>query len=185
MSRVGKLPITVPAGVTVTIDGLSVQVKGPKGSLSRVFSQGMTLAMEEGAVKVTRESDAPTMRALHGTTRALLQNMVTGVSSGFTKILEIDGVGYRANMDGKNLVLHVGYSHPVVVPPEDGISFEVDERTRQVKVNGYDAEQVGQVTSDIRKIRPPEPYKGKGIRYLGERVRRKAGKSAKGAKGKK
>jgi len=120
VSRVGKLPITVPAGVTVSIDGLAVQVKGPKGTLKRTFSQGMTLEMEEGVVKVTRASDAPTMRALHGTTRALLQNMVTGVSAGFTKILEIDGVGYRANMDGKNLVLNVGFSHPVVVSPEIG-----------------------------------------------------------------
>lgn len=185
MSRVGRLPVTVPAGVTVAVDGLAVQVKGPKGSLQRVFAPGVNLSLEGNQLKVTRESDAPTLKALHGTTRALIQNMVTGVSTGFTKVLEIDGVGYRANMDGKNLVLNVGYSHPVVVEPQVGITFEVDEKTRQVKVNGADAEQVGQVAADIRKIRPPEPYKGKGIHYLGEKIRRKAGKSGKGGKGKK
>jgi large subunit ribosomal protein L6 len=185
MSRVGRLPVSVPTGVSVAIDGLAVQVKGPKGTLQRTFAPGMTVELEGSLVKVTRASDAPTLRALHGTTRALIQNMVTGVSTGFTKVLEIDGVGYRANMDGVNLVLNVGYSHSIVVAPEPGISFEVDEKTRQVKVNGYDAEQVGQVAADIRKIRPPEPYKGKGIHYLGEKIRRKAGKSGKGGKGKK
>jgi large subunit ribosomal protein L6 len=185
VSRVGRLPVAIPAGVSVAIDGLAVQVKGPKGTLARTFAPGVALELDDKLVKVTRESDAPTLRALHGTTRALIQNMVTGVSTGFTKVLEIDGVGYRANMDGKNLVLNVGYSHPIVVEPQDGISFEVDEKTRQIKVNGANAEQVGQVAADIRKVRPPEPYKGKGIHYLGEKIRRKAGKSGKGGKGKK
>lgn len=185
MSRVGRLPVTIPAGVSVAIDGLAVQVKGPKGTLQRIFAPGVAVEQDAGHVKVTRASDAPMLRALHGTTRALIQNMVTGVSTGFTKVLEVDGVGYRANLDGKNLVLNVGYSHPVVVEPQSGISFEVDEKTRQIKVNGFDAEQVGQVAADIRKIRPPEPYKGKGIHYLGEKIRRKAGKSGKGGKGKK
>jgi large subunit ribosomal protein L6 len=133
-------------------------------------------------VVVQRSSEEARIRALHGTTRALLQNMVTGVSTGFTKVLEVDGVGYRTEMDGTNLVLYVGYSHPVVVEPPAGISFEADAKTRQVKVNGYDREQVGQVAANIRKIRPPEPYKGKGIRYQGERIRRKAGKAGKGKK---
>lgn len=185
MSRVGRLPITVPAGVNVELDGLHVRVKGPKGTMERTFAPGVSISLENNTLAVTRESDAPTLRALHGTTRALLNNMVTGVSTGFTKVLEIDGVGYRANMDGKNLVLNVGYSHPVVLEPPAGITYEVDEKVRQVKVMGCDIEQIGQVTSDIRKIRPPEPYKGKGIHYLGEKIRRKAGKSGKGGKGKK
>jgi large subunit ribosomal protein L6 len=185
MSRVGRLPVTVPAGVSVEIDGLAVKIKGPKGTLARTFAGGVTISQENNQVNVTRASDAPFLRALHGTTRALIQNMVTGVSAGFTKVLEIDGVGYRASMDGKNLVLNLGYSHPVIVEPPDGIAFAVDEKTRQVKVNGSDPEQIGQVSADIRKIRPPEPYKGKGVHYLGEKIRRKAGKSGKGGKGKK
>ena len=185
MSRVGRLPVSVPTGVSVEIDGLAVKIKGPKGTLARTFAYGMTLSLEENQVKVVRASDAPSMRALHGTTRALIQNMVTGVSTGFTKVLEIDGVGYRAAMDGKNLVLNLGFSHPVTVEPPDGISFAVDEKTRQIKVMGTDPEQIGQVSADIRKIRPPEPYKGKGVHYLGEKIRRKAGKSGKGGKGKK
>ena len=184
MSRIGRLPVVVPAGVQVTLDGTNLSVKGPKGELSRGFSNEMEISMDNGQIEVKRSSDAPTIRALHGMTRALIQNMVTGVSTGFTKVLEIDGVGYRAEMNGKNLVLHVGYSHPVEITPEEGISFEVDTKTRQVKVNGFDKEQVGQVAADLRKIRPPEPYKGKGLHYLGERIRRKAGKSGKG-KGKK
>jgi large subunit ribosomal protein L6 len=138
--------------------------------------------MEGNQLLVQRDSDEPTVRALHGTTRALIQNMVTGVSSGFTTILEIDGVGYRAEMDGKNLVLYVGYSHPVVVEPPAGITFDVDTKTRQIKVMGFDKEQLGQLCANIRKIRPPEPYKGKGIHYLGEKIRRKAGKSGKAKK---
>jgi large subunit ribosomal protein L6 len=183
MSRVGRLPVDVPASVQVEIDGLSVKVKGPKGTLQRTFAPGVAVALENGQVLVTRESDAAPLRALHGTTRALIHNMVTGVATGFTKVLEIEGVGYRANMDGKTLVLALGYSHPVRVEPPDGITFDVDEKTRQVKVSGNDPELIGQVAADIRKIRPPEPYKGKGVHYLGEKVRRKAGKSGKGGKG--
>jgi len=182
VSRVGRLPVTVPSGVQVDIQGLYVRIKGPKGSMERTFAPGVAIKMEEDTVVVTRESDAPTHRALHGTARAVINNMVTGVSTGFTKVLEIDGVGYRAEMSGNNLMLFVGYSHPVQVPPPDGISFDVDTKTRQVKVSGYDKELVGQVSANIRSIRPPEPYHGKGIRYAGEKIRRKAGKSGKGKK---
>jgi large subunit ribosomal protein L6 len=174
----------VPSGVTVDIDGLTVRIKGPKGQMERTFAQGVTIAKEDGGLVVSRGSDAPTLRALHGTTRALINNMVTGVSTGFTRVLEIDGVGYRAEMSGKTLMLYVGYSHPVPFEPPAGISFDVDTKTRQIKVNGFDKEQVGQVAANIRSIRPPEPYHGKGIHYLGERIRRKAGKAGKG-KGKK
>jgi len=184
VSRVGRLPVTVPSGVQVDIQGLNVRVKGPKGQLERTFAPGVTIKMEDGSVVVTRESEAPTIRALHGTSRALLNNMVTGVSTGFTRVMEIDGVGYRAELSGKNLMLYVGYSHPVEVPPPDGITFDVDTKTRQVKVSGSDKEQVGQVAANIRSVRPPEPYHGKGIRYAGEKIRRKAGKAGKG-KGKK
>ncbi|MBI4928110.1 MAG: 50S ribosomal protein L6 [Anaerolineae bacterium] len=183
MSRIGRLPIAVPANVQVDIDGLTVKVKGPKGVMERTFVPGVAVNLEQGQLLVTRVNDEPRNRALHGTTRALLNNMVTGVNTGFTKVLEIDGVGYRASMDGKTLVLNVGYSHPVRIEPEEGISFEVDEKIRQIKVNGSDIEQIGQVAADIRKIRPPEPYKGKGIHYLGEKIRRKAGKAGKGGKG--
>ncbi len=184
MSRVGRLPVTVPSGVQVDVKGLNVRVKGPKGTIERTFAPGVTIQMEDGHVVVQRESEAPTVRALHGTTRALINNMITGVNTGFTKALEIDGVGYRAEMSGKNLMLYVGYSHPVEVPPPDGITFEVDAKTRQIRVIGSDKEQVGQVAANVRGIRPPEPYHGKGIRYAGEKIRRKAGKSGKG-KGKK
>lgn len=182
MSRIGRLPVTIPAGVQVNIDGSEVHVKGPKGELKRSFSPLVSLSMEGNQLVVQRGSDEPTARALHGTTRALIQNMVTGVSTGFTTVLEIEGVGYRAEMDGKNLVLYVGYSHPVVVEPPAGIAFDVDTKTRQIKVMGFDKEQLGQLCANIRKIRPPEPYKGKGIHYLGEKIRRKAGKSGKAKK---
>lgn len=184
MSRIGRLPVTVPDIVQVKVNGSEVHVKGPKGEMSFLFSPVVDIKLENKQVVVTRNSDEPRIRALHGTTRALIQNMVTGVSTGFTRVLEIDGVGYRPDMNGKNLMLYVGYSHPVEVPPPDGISFEVDAKARQVKIMGRDKEQVGQVASDIRKIRPPEPYKGKGVHYLGEHIRRKAGKSGK-TKGKK
>jgi large subunit ribosomal protein L6 len=179
VSRIGRLPVVVPSGVQVTVDGLNVSVKGPKGELKRTFTPAVDIALEAGQVIVTRKSDEATYRALHGTTRALIQNMVTGVSAGFTKVLEVEGVGYRAEMDGKKLVLYLGFSHPVILEPDDGISYEADAKTRQVKVNGVDREQVGQVAANIRKIRPPEPYHGKGVRYQGERIRRKAGKAGK------
>lgn len=177
MSRIGRLPVAVPPGVVVKIDGTDVHVKGRLGELARSFSSEMTITLEGNEVIVKRSSDEQKVRALHGTTRALLNSMVYGVSTGFTKVLEVQGVGYRAEMDDKTLVLYVGYSHPVRVEPPAGISFEVDTKTRQVKVNGYDKEQVGQVSANVREIRPPEPYHGKGIRYLDEKVRRKAGKT--------
>jgi large subunit ribosomal protein L6 len=182
MSRVGRLPVPIPGGVQVTIDGSHVKVKGPKGELQRTFAPSIGIVMEKGQINITRQSEAASERALHGTTRAVLANMIHGVSSGFATVLEVEGVGYRAEMGGKNLMLYVGYSHPVEVPPPAGISFEVDQKTRQIKVMGIDKEQVGQTAADIRKVRPPEPYHGKGIRYAGERVRRKAGKAGKGAK---
>jgi len=182
VSRIGRLPVVVPTGVQVNLDGSLVHIKGPKGELKREFSPAIAIALDNGQIAVSRSSEEANVRALHGMTRALIQNMVTGVSQGFTKVLEIDGVGYRAEMDGKNLKLFVGYSHPVIVEPLSGISFDVDTKTRQIKVMGYDREVVGQVTADIRKIRPPEPYHGKGIHYLGEKIRRKAGKAGKAKK---
>jgi large subunit ribosomal protein L6 len=184
VSRIGRLPITVPAGVQVQVNGLEVHVKGPKGELKKEFLPVIDIKLDGNSVNVTRSSEEPSIRALHGTTRALISNMVIGVSTGFSRVLSVEGVGYRPEMSGKNLVLFVGYSHPVTVEPPSGISFEVDTKARLVKVLGFDKEQVGQVASDIREIRPPEPYKGKGIRYQNEKVRRKAGKAGKG-KGKK
>jgi large subunit ribosomal protein L6 len=168
--------------VQINVQGSDVHVKGPKGEIKRTFSPQIGIALENGELVITRKSDDPKERALHGTTRAVIANMVHGVSSGFETVLEVQGVGYRAEMQGKDLALFVGYSHPVKVPPPDGISFEVDQKTRQVKVLGYDREVVGQTAAEIRRIRPPEPYHGKGIRYLGEKIRRKAGKAGKGAK---
>ena len=184
MSRIGRLPITVPAGVKVDINGSEVTVKGPKGEMKRLFSPIIAIEQEGSEITVKRSSDEASVRALHGTTRALLHNMVVGVSTGFTVVLEVEGVGYRAEMNGKNLVLYVGYSAPKEVVPPEGISFEVDAKAKpmQIKVNGYDREQVGQVAADIRFIRPVEPYKGKGIHYQGEHIRRKAGKSGKAKK---
>jgi large subunit ribosomal protein L6 len=179
VSRIGRMPVVLPKGVEVQVKGSSVHVKGPKGEMSRTFPASMQISLEDGQVVVNRPSDERTHRALHGMTRALINNMVVGVSTGFEKILEINGVGYRAEMNGKNLVLNVGFSHPVVVEPPKGISFEVDARTRQIKIMGYDKQEVGQVAANIREIRPPEPYKGKGIKYLSEKIRRKAGKAGK------
>jgi large subunit ribosomal protein L6 len=173
------MPVEVPQGVDVEIKGSHVRVKGPKGRLEHTFPAVMDISMEDGQIAVKRPSDERTHRALHGMTRALINNMVLGVSQGFEKILEVNGVGYRAEMKGKNLVLNVGYSHPVEVEPPDGIAFDVDTRSRQIRVQGYDKAVVGQVAADIRKVRPPEPYKGKGIKYLDERIRRKAGKAGK------
>jgi large subunit ribosomal protein L6 len=173
------MPITIPDGVEIKIKGSHVHVKGPKGEMQHTFPADMQIKFDNGEVSVSRPSDEPNHRALHGMTRALINNMVVGVSSGFSKILEVNGVGYRAGMDGNNLVLNVGFSHPVEVEPPEGIEFEVDERTRQITVKGYDKQVVGHVAADIRKVRPPEPYKGKGIKYLDERIRRKAGKAGK------
>lgn len=181
MSRIGKLPVDVPSGVQVNVQGTNVSVKGPKGELQRVFSPLMDIALENNQVVVSRKADNAEERALHGTTRAVIANMVHGVSTGFEIVLELEGVGYRSEMDGNTLVLHVGFSHPVRVDPLDGISFEADQKTRQIKVLGYNREVVGQTAAEIRRVRPPEPYHGKGIRYLGEKIRRKAGKAGKGA----
>lgn len=180
MSRIGQLPVEIPDGVQVDIKGSNVHVKGPKGELKRTFSPLIKINQEENVITVERKSDAPAERALHGTTRAVLANMIHGVSAGFERVLEIQGVGYRAEMNGNNLVLNVGYSHPVEMAPPDGITFEADAKSRLIKVLGYNKEVVGQVAANIRKVRPPEPYHGKGIRYEGEYVRRKAGKAGKG-----
>jgi large subunit ribosomal protein L6 len=174
--------VAVPNGVQINVQGSDVHVKGPKGEMKRSFSPQIEIALEDGQLVIKRKSDDPKERALHGTTRAVLANMVHGVSSGFEVVLEVQGVGYRAELQGKDLALFVGYSHPVKMTPPAGISFEVDQKARQIKVLGYDREVVGQTASEIRRVRPPEPYHGKGIRYLGEKVRRKAGKAGKGAK---
>jgi large subunit ribosomal protein L6 len=177
MSRIGKAPITVPAGVEVAIDGSHVAVKGPKGQLARTVSSEMQLTLEDGTLTVSRPSDSKQHRSLHGLTRTLIANMVTGVTTGFEKRLEIVGVGYRAAMKGKDLEIQVGYSHPVTVSAPEFVEFEVPAATAIV-VKGIDKQQVGQVAANIRSIRKPEPYKGKGIRYAGEVVRRKVGKRA-------
>jgi large subunit ribosomal protein L6 len=176
------LPVEIPGGVQVNLKGPLVHVKGPKGELQRSFSPMIGIVLENNQLVITRKSDNPAERALHGTTRAVLANMVHGVSKGFETVLEVEGVGYRAEMNGKNLMLYVGYSHPVEMEPPAGISFATDAKTRQIKVMGFDKEVVGQVAANVRKVRPPEPYHGKGLRYQGERVRRKAGKAGKGAK---
>jgi large subunit ribosomal protein L6 len=179
VSRVGRMPITVPNGVKVSIEANQIRVEGPRGNLERTFRPEMVVKMEDGSIRVKRPSDEPQMRAYHGLTRALIDNMIHGVSEGFEKVLQVEGVGYRPELDGKDLVLYVGYSHEVRVPPPEGINFDVDTRARLIRIQGIDKEQVGQVAADIRRIRPPEPYKGKGIRYQGEQVRRKAGKAGK------
>lgn len=176
MSRIGKLPVPVPDGVEVRIDGAHVTVKGPRGVLDRSFDPDMEITQSEGAVSVKRASDEARHRALHGLTRSLIANMVTGVSRGYEKRLEIHGVGYRAEQKGGNVVFSVGYSHTVTVEPPEGITLSVESPTL-VGVSGNDKEKVGQMAAEIRAIRPPEPYKGKGIRYAGEHVRRKAGKA--------
>jgi large subunit ribosomal protein L6 len=178
MSRIGKMPVDMPSGVDVKVDGTHVTVKGSKGELSRQFNDRVSFSIEDGVITVVREDDTRESRALHGLSRALLANMVQGVSEGFSKVLEIQGVGYRASLKGSDIELLVGFSHAVDVKAPKGITFEVPEPTRIV-VSGIDKEQVGQVAADIRKVRPPEPYKGKGIRYAGEYVRRKAGKAGK------
>lgn len=179
MSRIGRMPVVIPKGVDIEIKGSHVRVKGPNGELARTFPAAMKIEMENGEIIVQRPTDESMHRALHGMTRALINNMVVGVSSGFEKKLEINGVGYRAELSGKTLVLHVGYSHPVMIEPPEGIVFDWDARSRQIKITGYDKEMVGQVAANIRRVRPPEPYKGKGIKYLEEKLRRKAGKAGK------
>lgn len=183
MSRIGKLPIVVPAGVDVTSVDHTIKVKGPKGELSREMHPDMIVQIDNGTVTVDRPSDIGTHRALHGLTRALIANMVDGVTKGFEKILEVRGVGYRAQIEGKKLVLQVGYSHTVEIEPKDGIEFEVGQEVNTripfVVVRGIDKEVVGQQSAEIRRVRPPEPYKGKGIRYRGEYVKLKAGKQGK------
>src|SRR4051794_5832138 len=179
MSRIGRKPITVPSGVELNLtDENFVTVKGPKGTLSQAFDQDLKITNDGGIITIERPSDHRTHRSMHGLSRTLLNNMVTGVTAGFTKNLEMTGVGYRAAMDGKTLVLNVGYSHPVRIIPADGIAFVV-EGNNKVSVSGYDKQVVGEVAARIRRVRPPEPYKGKGIRYEGEVIRRKAGKAGK------
>lgn len=185
MSRIGKKPIELPKGVDVRIDGSTVTVKGPKGELTRTFDARLQISREDGRVVVKRASDERQARALHGLTRALIANMVTGVSTGFTRQLEIgaESVGYRAEMSGQKLVLYLGYSHPIEMTPPAGITFATDSKTRTITVSGVDKELVGEMAARIRKQRPPEPYKGKGIRYAGEKVRLKPGKAGKTGKG--
>ncbi|MDP9355611.1 MAG: 50S ribosomal protein L6 [Chloroflexota bacterium] len=179
MSRIGRRPITVPANVDVQIDAENmVRVKGPKGELASTFSRDISLAREDGMIVVDRPDNAREHRSLHGLTRTLLNNMILGVTEGYRKDLEIQGVGYRAALDGKVLVLNVGYSHPVRMEPPAGISYALDGITR-ISVQGIDKQAVGEEAARIRRQRPPEPYKGKGIRYQGEVVRRKAGKTGK------
>ncbi len=178
MSRIGKLPIPLPAGVTVAIDGQIVSVKGPKGELSLTISEPIKATLEDNTVIVSRPDDEAKSKSLHGLTRTLIANNVHGVSTGFTKTLEIVGTGYRAAAKGSNLELALGFSHPVVIEPPQGITLTVEGNTKIV-ISGVDKQAVGEVAANIRKIRKPEPYKGKGIRYEGERVRRKAGKSGK------
>jgi len=176
VSRIGKVPVPIPEGVKVDLNGSTLKISGTKGTLEQEFSSDLGIELVDNEVVVTRSSDKPNVRALHGLTRALINNMVVGVHQGYEKILEIHGVGWRANMKGKSLNLQLGFSHPVVVEPLDGIEFSVDGNTT-IKVSGYDKQQVGQMAAKVRAWRKPEPYKGKGIRYKGEHVRRKVGKS--------
>lgn len=178
MSRIGNKVVVIPEGVTVTKDGNNVTVKGPKGELTRTFSSDITMNIEGNEVTFTRPNDSKEMKTIHGTTRANFNNMVVGVSEGFQKALELIGVGYRAQLQGSKLVLNVGYSHPVEITPPAGVTVEVPANT-QVIVKGANKEEVGELAANIRGTRPPEPYKGKGIRYVGEYVRRKEGKTGK------
>ncbi len=176
MSRIGKSPISLPSGVEVKVNGDTVEVKGPKGLLTQTLTSAITVAVDDGTVTVARENDERENRALHGLTRALINNMVIGVTDGYTKELTAVGVGYRAALKGNTLELQVGFSHPVMIDAPEGITFEVPEPTKII-VSGIDKQKVGQVAADVRSVRPPEPYKGKGIRYSDEYVRRKAGKA--------
>jgi large subunit ribosomal protein L6 len=178
MSRIGKLPIPVPSGVDISIDGQSVTVKGPKGTLSHVVAEPITVAQQDGTLQVVRPDDERDSKALHGLSRTLIANMVTGVTTGYIKSLEIVGTGYRVTAKGADLEFALGFSHPVVVPAPEGISFKVETPTR-FAVEGIDKQKVGEVAANIRKLRKPDPYKGKGVRYQGEVIRRKAGKTGK------
>jgi len=182
MSRVGKKPIAIPKGVSVAIDGSHIKVKGGKGELEFTFNPDISIKQEAGQIVVERPSDARHHRMLHGLTRALLNNMIVGVSSGFTRVLQIEGVGYKAELKGQDLVLSLGYSHPITVSPPKNVTFEVtaESKGREIIIKGIDKQVVGEIASYIRKQRPPEPYKGKGVRYRGEFVRAKEGKSGKG-----
>lgn len=181
MSRIGKKPVAVPAGVEVKIDGSTVTVKGPKGTLTNTFNPEIIIKQEGAEIIVDRPSEDKLHKSLHGLTRTLINNMVEGVTNGFSKSLEIEGVGYRAAKQGKNLVMNLGYSHQVIIPEIDGITIDVPNAT-SIVVNGIDKQVVGQFAAEIREKRPPEPYKGKGIRYAGERIIRKEGKAGKGKK---
>ncbi len=181
MSRIGRMPIAVPAGVDVKIDGSTVTVKGAKGTLTRTVSSSITVALDNGVITVTRPDDSKENRSLHGLTRTLVANMVKGVSEGYTKELEINGIGYRAAKQGKDLVLNIGYSHPVNVTEIDGITIDVPAPNKIV-ISGPDKQKVGQFAAEVRGKRPPEPYKGKGIKYVDEVIRRKEGKTGKGGK---
>jgi large subunit ribosomal protein L6 len=178
MSRIGRLPIVIPRGVNVTIDGRHVTVRGPKGELSLTVSEPIDVSQQDGVITVTRPNDEGEIRALHGLSRSLIANMVTGVTQGYSKTMEIVGVGYRVQARGRDLEFALGFSHPVPVPAPDGISFRVETPTRFV-VEGIDKQQVGEVAANIRKLRKPDPYKGKGVRYQGEQIRRKVGKAGK------
>ena len=181
MSRIGKKPIAIPAGVDVKINGSEVTVKGPKGELKDTFNAQISIVMENNEIVVSRPTDNKEHRALHGLTRTLIANMVEGVSNGYKKELEVNGVGYRAQKQGKNLVMNLGYSHQVIMPEIDGITIEVPNNNLII-ISGADKQKVGQFAAEVREKRPPEPYKGKGIKYVGEYIRRKEGKAAKGAK---
>ncbi|RAY15141.1 50S ribosomal protein L6 [Actinomadura craniellae] len=178
MSRIGRLPVPVPGGVDIKVDGQAVTVKGPKGELKHTVAEPIKVELTDGEVKVLRPSDENTVRALHGLTRSLINNMVVGVTEGYSKTLEIQGVGYRVQAKGKNLEFSLGYSHPITVEPPEGITFTV-ERPTILKVEGIDKQKVGEVAANIRKLRKPDPYKGKGVRYQGEQIRRKVGKAGK------
>jgi large subunit ribosomal protein L6 len=178
MSRIGRMPVTVPSGVDVTISGRDVTVKGPKGTLSLQISAPIEVSRDGDVITVTRPSDEGEVRALHGLSRSLIANMITGVTDGYRKTMEIVGVGYRVQARGKDLEFALGFSHPVPVPAPDGITFSVETPTRFV-VEGIDKQQVGEVAANIRKLRKPDPYKGKGVRYQGEQIRRKVGKAGK------
>lgn len=178
MSRIGRLPITIPSGVEVNLDGRELRVKGAKGELNRTLAEGMTVEIEEGTITVTRPNDEREYRSLHGLTRSLINNMIVGVTDGFTKKLEIVGTGYRVLAKGSDLEFALGYSHPVAVEAPEGITFAV-EGANKLSVSGIDKQQVGEVAANIRKLRRPDPYKGKGVRYEGEQLRRKAGKAGK------